>query len=569
MVDAERGGLIIGRKHTMNGYHMCSRFTLFAVFLIINVVSYPLVQAAEPTRVIVKNTHLIDRQGVEEDVVVSLVITNKQLEVVTQDDISPDAADMVVDAGNGFLLGSLEIGTSPSFVILDKDPRGEFEVLLDTRAHIQFAVQEGAIVINKLPLYSRPQADSNEKAVRSGWLAYEPPPFALPLSYQNSSKWNKFESRYINGLFNGGLAVDRTRWLSQDNLSKEQVGDLTESDGGEIRALRFGLAGTLNFDTPWVYVIAGATNAFDKGFDTDKTDDFTLFDYRLDIPVFTSTTLSIGKQKEPVSLERLTGMVFLPWQERTAPADAMFPARNHGIVLNGMRSDGWMTWGFGAFNNWIDTEESFSDTANQLVGRVSWVPLVSADESNLLHLGFGLRHSDTKQGIQYQTEPEINLSPTFVDTGLITANSALTYNFEAYWRKGPGWFGFEYIRSNTDSPEFGDPSFDGYHLSASWALTGEIRSYRKRSGLFNPLPVSRPVSQGGWGAWEAAYRYSNLDLSDGNVEGGELDIHSLGLNWWLTQITQFSLNYRYTTLNQNGIEGNSSAITSRLVLILD
>jgi len=119
MVDAERGGLIIGRKHTMNGYHMCSRFTLFAVFLIINVVSYPLVQAAEPTRVIVKNTHLIDRQGVEEDVVVSLVITNKQLEVVTQDDISPDAADMVVDAGNGFLLGSLEIGTSPSFVILD------------------------------------------------------------------------------------------------------------------------------------------------------------------------------------------------------------------------------------------------------------------------------------------------------------------------------------------------------------------------------------------------------------------------------------------------------------------
>jgi len=529
----------------------------------------PVAQAAELTRVIVKNTHLIDRQGAEEDVIVSILITGNQLEVVTEDDISADETDLVVDAGGGFLLGKLEIGAAPSFVILNEDPREDFDVLLDTRAHVQFAVQEGEIVVNDLPQLTKTPADKNEEVVRSGWLAYEPPPIALPLSYHNSSKWNKFESRYVDGLFSGALAVDRTRWLSQDERSREQVGELTESDGGEIRALRFGLAGTLNFDTPWVYVIAGATNAFDKGFDTDKTDDYTLFDYRLDIPVFTNTTLSIGKQKEPVSLERLTGMVYLPWQERTAPADAMFPGRNHGIVLNGMRSDGWMTWGFGAFNNWIDTKESFSDTSNQLVGRVSWVPLVSADESNLLHLGFGLRHSDAKQGIHYQTEPEINLSPTFVDTGLITANSALTYNLEAYWRKGPGWFGFEYIRSDADSPEFGDPSFDGYHLSASWALTGEIRAYRKRSGLFDPLPVTRPVSQGGWGAWEAAYRYSNLDLSDGSVEGGELDIHSIGLNWWLTHVTQFSFNYRYTTLDQGGIEGNSSAITSRLLLILD
>ncbi|RLA40798.1 MAG: porin, partial [Gammaproteobacteria bacterium] len=73
----------------------------------------------------------------------------------------------------------------------------------------------------------------------------------------------------------------------------------------------------------------------------------------------------------------------------------------------------------------------------------------------------------------------------------------------------------------------------------------------------------------GWGAWEGAFRYSNLDLTDGSVDGGEMDIYSLGLNWWLTQATQFSLNYRYTTLNQGGVEGDSSVITSRLLLLLN
>ena len=73
-----------------------------------------------------------------------------------------------------------------------------------------------------------------------------------------------------------------------------------------------------------------------------------------------------------------------------------------------------------------------------------------------------------------------------------------------------------------------DPFFHGYHLSGSWAVTGEMRGYRKRSGIFNPLPVARPVNQGGWGTLETAFRYSRLDLADGAVDGGEMDIYSSG-----------------------------------------
>ena len=124
-----------------------------------------------------------------------------------------------------------------------------------------------------------------EEEKQRGWLAYTPPPLALPLSYQDTAKWNRWESKYVSGIFVSALVLDRQRWLSQDEANKEQVEvELTDFDGGEIRGFRFGAIGTLNFKKPWVYTFFAATNAFDKGFDSDDTDDITLFDYRLDIP---------------------------------------------------------------------------------------------------------------------------------------------------------------------------------------------------------------------------------------------------------------------------------------------
>jgi phosphate-selective porin OprO/OprP len=389
------------------------------------------------------------------------------------------------------------------------------------------------------------------------------------LNYYDSRKWNKFETKPISGLFNGALLIDRLGWPSQNDSSKTQVGDLGESTGGEIRGLRFGVIGTINFKKPWVYTFFAATNAFDRGFDVDTTKKFTLYDYRLDIPLPAQMNLSIGKQKEPISMERLTSLLFLPWQERSAPADALLPARNHGIVLNGTAFGGRSTWAAGVFNNWIDSGKSFSDTSNQLIGRFTGIPFVSADASNLLHLGLGLRYSDTKKDFRVRTEAEFNQSPIFADTGSFPANDALTYDLEAYWRKGPYLVGFEYIGAGVDAPDSGDPHFHGYHISASWTLSGEMRSYRKGSGIFNSIRVARPVNHGGWGAWEAAFRYSTLDLTEGKLDGGEMDTVSLGFNWWLNQRAQFSLNYRYINLYRFGIKGRSSGINMRIALILD
>ena len=268
-----------------------------------------------------------------------------------------------MDSNGGFLFGQLALGSRPSFVILDEDPRENVDVLLDTKTHARFAVREGVIVKNELPTMAAPSTELEPRPRL--WRAYTPPPIAVPIRYYDSRKWNKFETKPISGLFIGALMLDRQFWLSQDSNSEGQVGDLAEFEGGEIRALRFGAVGTLNFKRPWRYTVFAATHTFDKGFDVNRNDEFTWFDYRLDIPLSANLILSVGKQKEPISMERLAGLAHLPMQERSAIADAVMPARNHGITLSGTAASDNVSWAFGAFNNWIDSDESFSDTSKR------------------------------------------------------------------------------------------------------------------------------------------------------------------------------------------------------------
>ncbi len=526
----------------------------------------PVVRAASAERIVVTNARLIGRDAGRQDVSVNLLIIDGKLSTVTKDDLVVRPGDVAVDSSGGFLLGKLVLGGRPGFVVLDRDPREDVSALLDTRAHVRFAMKDGVIIKNELP--SAPASPPEAVQKPFSWTAYTPPPLMVPIRYYDSRKWNKVETGPITALFVGALVLDRQFWLGQDDDSKEQVGDLSEFEGGQIRGLRLGVVGSLNFKRPWYYTVFAATHTFGKGFDVNTTDEFTWFDYRLDIPLPADLSLSVGKHRQLMTMERVQSMAILPMQERSAVNDAFLPSREHGVILSGMAGE-WSTWAVGAFNDWIDSDESFDDTTDHFVGRVTWVPAVSKDESNLLHLGLGLRHSDAKQPLRTGTEPEFNNSPLFVNTGEILADNAITYSLEGYWRKGPFLTSFEYLGVDVDSETSGDPFFSGYQVGASWTVTGETRAYRKRSGTFGAVPVSRPVNQGGWGVLEVASMYSHLDMTEGTVDGGEMDIISFGVNWWLTQSTVVSANYRDISLDRSDGSGDASGLNLRLMLMFD
>ena len=169
-------------------------------------------QVIGPERVLIRNATLLDPGSAVEDKIVNILISQNKLELVTEDKISRDEASMVVNANRGFILGKLELGDSPNFLIFDEDPRENFAVMKDTYSYSVLVVEEGVVVKNRL--MGMDTNDPEDEPKKAGWLAYTPPPFMVPLNYQDASKWNQFDTEYITGTFISMVVMDRMNWHS-------------------------------------------------------------------------------------------------------------------------------------------------------------------------------------------------------------------------------------------------------------------------------------------------------------------------------------------------------------------
>ena len=519
----------------------------------------------EIQKILIRNVTLADQNFNDQDVVLNLLIKNKKLSLVTKDPVEMKQADITLDAKGGYVLGKLETGEIAEFIILEKDPRTNQDVILDTRSHTLFAMDKGEVVVNKLF-----RIDQEDSRPADGWLSYAPPPVALPVSYQKHSRWNVVRTKPVNLAFDGAIAMDNTRWLSQDPINEDQVGELSQYEGGSIRGYRLGIVGTINFKAPWTFVFWVASNAYERGFEQGNLNEFILYDYRLDIPIG-KINLSVGKTRETISIQRLSAMVHIPdQQERASVADGLLPSRNVGIVVNSSILHGRMTWAAGIYNDWYEKNRSFSDNPTVVTGRITGLPFISKDESNLLHVGIAGRYSNAAGGIRYNARTEIFRGPMSVDTDLIDdAGSTFHYGLELAYRRGPLTLISEYIHAKVSSANTNDPGFKGYYIVASYVLTGEMRPYNKRSGVFGRTNVAKDLASGGWGSWEVYSRWSNIDLSDQQIDGGIMNTLSLGLSWWAFDIVQVSAGYRYSTLDRFEQNGYNHGLVTRLVFVLE
>ena len=66
------------------------------------------------------------------------------------------------------------------------------------------------------------------------------------------------------------------------------------------------------------------------------------------------------------------------------------------------------------------------------------------------------------------------------------------------------------------------------------------------------------------GAWEFAARYSYLDLSDENVDGGTMSNFSFGLNWYLTESTRIMTNFVNADIDATDQAGRLYVVQTRL-----
>lgn len=276
-------------------------------------------------------------------------------------------------------------------------------------------------------------------------------------------------------------------------------------------------------------------------------------------------TVRGGQFRTPNSLENQTSSRFTTFQERARFVEAFGLARqvggNVGINLANFTAN------FGAFRGDVGTGKEQAGTT--YAGRLTYGPSIGPVQ---LHLGGSVRYRkrDTGQPIlRYRARAQSALSNRFVDTAAIGREDKF-YGVEGAAVWGPVALQGEYSWAKVDlAPAAAgpsDPTFSGGYMELSWYMTGEQRQYSPSKGRFSRTKVKHPVTEGGPGAWQLAYRFDHLDLTDKTVFGGEQQTQILGFNWHVTERQRIMVNYSWSQIEEatnpvllalNGIDGQN------------
>ncbi len=381
--------------------------------------------------------------------------------------------------------------------------------------------------------------ETRKKMAKAG-LTRNPYPF--------EAYWDKglrFQSE--NGNFKlaiGGRIMNDWAWMTENKKLEDEsgIGDLVDST--EFRRARLYVSGT-------IYNNVGFKAQYDY---EDGVADFKDVYIELKkIPYLGN--FRVGHFKEPYSLEQLTSSKYISFMERNLTDDPFAPERNTGFMFHNHMLDKRVTWAAGVFRNTdafgdSDIADSSNEGQYSFTGRLTGLPWYTEKGRKLLHVGLGYSwQSAESNSVTFETKPDINLAPDFVDTGTSLTDITKSYDLlgpELALVYGPFSLQAEYSFVDVDLKRSvnSDPDFSGFYVYGSYFITGENRSYKTTNGTFSRV---KPKSNFKWGkspgAIELLARYSELDLSDEAVDAGRLDTMTLGVNWYLNPNTRVMFNY--------------------------
>jgi phosphate-selective porin OprO/OprP len=311
-------------------------------------------------------------------------------------------------------------------------------------------------------------------------------------------------------------------------------GDPTIGDGTEIRRARMYLDGVMYTD--WAYKLEydfASTGANGKG----------IADAFLAYSGFDDLEIKVGHFKDPFSLEQLTSDNNVSFTERSL-ASAFTVARHIGAMIS-TKQQHW-SLAAGVFGDSLTATNGTNHDQDEgwgLGARATFAPING--KNKVVHFGLGLNYRDTGGlgATSFNQQPETRIGGiNIADTGSIAnVNDFYKVGAEVATVMGPLSAQAEYITTSVSRNADSNLDFDGWYAQAGYFLTGESRNYKK--GSFGGITPKASVGEGGIGAWELALRYSTLDLIDKDIDGGDVDSYTVGLNWFATPSLRFSANY--------------------------
>lgn len=302
------------------------------------------------------------------------------------------------------------------------------------------------------------------------------------------------------------------------------------SNGFNNRSARMGMTGKLNDNWSGLIEVDFADGTIDPK------------DLRLSRSFSNGGTLLIGQYKVPQGLNQLTSSNSITFLERSSDNNVFPDARKIGIGYTWFRS----TFGLESmvFGRGLGEREKLTTDMPLGAGfRGTFFPKFGEGQ---FHIGASIvyQHHWGYPELRFNDRPETRDSKggsvRFIDVKVPGAISTLKSGLELLYIHGPLSIEGEYLQMEISRKDNNDPTFRGYHVQASYVLTGESRSYSK--GL--PGGIS---PKGKKGALEATLRFSVMDLNDRVADtvvykGGNQNNLTVGLNYYVTSRLRFMAN---------------------------
>lgn len=364
----------------------------------------------------------------------------------------------------------------------------------------------------------------------------------------------------------GGLIQADAGWFNQSTSSRLTVGDVQDAAG--LRRARFNAFGSVAENVDFRMALDFAAPA--RPSFVDAFLDFTK------VPLLGN--IRVGQFRQPEGLEVLTAQRFGVFMER-APNILLMPVRRMGIGTYNRSEDSRSTWFFSAYRTGTDQYADDLNDNGAYAGMGRFTRLVwDGDLDKYLHLGGSAGFAGATNGkLQYGrlggNSPEwglfvgtigtpefANSTPSFVNTGQFTALNTVLANLEMVSTVGPFTVQGELTSSQVNRPDMPYAFFYAYYGQISWFLTGESRPYNRNLGVLDrviPRTNSGPGHPFG-GAWEIAARISSIDLTSGNINGGQLTDGTVGLSWYANPYTRLYFNFIHSYLQKDPV-GPSNA----------
>jgi phosphate-selective porin OprO/OprP len=329
--------------------------------------------------------------------------------------------------------------------------------------------------------------------------------------------------------FGAAVLTDYTVF-SQDQTNVGQVG--VQPSQPELRAARLVVQGNL---TPGMfYYFAPNFNGFQV---SPPKNQFQIYDLYLGFRTPLGL-LTVGQQKETFVYEMVGLSMNLPQQERVL--NPFFQSRAAGVKLaSPLFRTQRATYSLGWYPLNYD--------GNQVTSRMTYVPVISDDDSRYVHVGIDYRYlGAANHMLQFSGKPESNVADNFVNTGKFLANYANELNYELVATAKSFSLYSEYARAWANAPAALNPEFFGYYVLGSWVITGESRPYDRANGYGKRIIPTRSS-----GAWELVAQFSRDNLNSGLINGGAMGLGYAGVNWWRNAYWKFGLGYGIAGLTQD------------------